>query len=98
MKPKEKEGKMQCMKCKEWFDTCRCWKSEGFIPKIWYCERCFGIEEGITSERKRVCEIIGNLNEQFRKDNTIWRNNGDELNDLWEEELLAQINKEEKSK
>jgi len=43
----EHGGMMQCMECKKYFKECICFKSDGYIPKIWYCDRCYGRKEGL---------------------------------------------------
>ena len=57
----EHEGMMQCMECKQYFKECICFKSDGFIPKIWYCDRCCGVKEGYAKALDDVEKVINEL-------------------------------------
>lgn len=56
------EEELQCMDCKKWFKSCICWKSEGYIPKIWFCERCYGKSEGQKIARQEILDLIDKMN------------------------------------
>jgi len=54
-------------------------------------EEELSFQQGKLQTQKEILEMIRELNEELRKNNTIWRLNGDELNDLWEETLIQKI-------
>ena len=49
------------------------------------------LDKARASMKSDILKEIEDLNGQLRHDNTIWRLNGDELNDLWEERLKQSI-------